>query len=261
MMFWSDHDEYQTRGVTVNVASRDGLLVDMEARLRSGAGFSVATLNLDHVVKLRKNAAFREAYLSQTHVTADGNPIVWLMRVAGREVDLVTGSDLVDPVAALAARLRVSVAMVGSTEPALAIAAQELSRRHPGFRTAATLSPPMGFDPEGKSADALIAEIGRSGARLCYVALGAPKQEVFAARARAALPEVGFLSIGAGLDFIAGSQRRAPPSSDVCGRMALAAGDGPWAAAGALRRLRGIAAGPDGRGAALPRQHAGKAGA
>jgi N-acetylglucosaminyldiphosphoundecaprenol N-acetyl-beta-D-mannosaminyltransferase len=210
MMFWSDHDEDQARGVTVNVAAQDGLLRDMEARLLAGRGFAVATLNLDHVVKLRKNAAFREAYLSQTHVTADGNPIVWLMRVAGRHVDLVTGSDLVDPVAALAARLGVGVAMVGSTETALATAAQELSRRHPGFRTVATLSPPMGFDPAGPAADALIAEIRRSEARLCFVALGAPKQEVFAARARAELPEVGFLSIGAGLDFIAGSQRRAP---------------------------------------------------
>ena len=110
MMFWSDHDEGQTRGVTVNVASQSGLLQDMEERLRGGTGFAVATLNLDHVVKLRKNAAFREAYLSQTHVTADGNPIVWLMRVAGRKVDLVTGSDLVDPVAALAARLDAGVA-------------------------------------------------------------------------------------------------------------------------------------------------------
>jgi exopolysaccharide biosynthesis WecB/TagA/CpsF family protein len=210
MMFWSDHDDDRTRGVTVNVAAQDGLLRDMEARLRDGRGFAVATLNLDHVVKLRQNPAFREAYLAQTHVTADGNPIVWLMRVAGRRVDLVTGSDLVDPVAALAARLGVGVAMVGSTEGALTTAAQELSRRHPGFRAVATLSPPMGFDPAGPAADALIAEIRRSEARLCFVALGAPKQEVFAARARAALPEVGFLSIGAGLDFIAGSQRRAP---------------------------------------------------
>ncbi len=211
MMFWSGQDEIPGRGVTVNVPSRAALMQDMEERMRNGSGFAVATLNLDHVVKLRQSAAFRDAYLAQTHVTADGNPIVWLMRLAGREVELVTGSDLVDPVAGLAARIGAPVAMIGSTEAALAGATAELSRRHPGFQTVATLSPPMGFDPAGPMADSLIEQIGRSGARLCFVALGAPKQEVFAARARATLPEVGFLSIGAGLDFIAGSQRRAPP--------------------------------------------------
>jgi N-acetylglucosaminyldiphosphoundecaprenol N-acetyl-beta-D-mannosaminyltransferase len=68
----------------------------------------------------------------------------------------------------------------------------------------------FGFDPFGMEADACIEALRRSGARVCFLALGAPKQEIFAARAQAALPEVGFLSIGAGLDFLAGSQTRAP---------------------------------------------------
>jgi exopolysaccharide biosynthesis WecB/TagA/CpsF family protein len=68
----------------------------------------------------------------------------------------------------------------------------------------------MGFDPRSAEAAANIAAIGASGARLCLVALGAPKQEIFAARAHMALPSIGFVSIGAGLDFIAGAQTRAP---------------------------------------------------
>jgi len=43
-----------------------------------------------------------------------------------------------------------------------------------------------------------------------FLALGAPKQERFAARAQQTLGAVGFLSIGAGLDFVSGAQRRAP---------------------------------------------------
>jgi exopolysaccharide biosynthesis WecB/TagA/CpsF family protein len=56
----------------------------------------------------------------------------------------------------------------------------------------------------------VIAVLRASGAGLCLLALGAPKQEIFAARAHAALPHMGFASIGAGLDFIAGKQPRAP---------------------------------------------------
>ena len=46
--------------------------------------------------------------------------------------------------------------------------------------------------------------------RLCLIALGAPKQELFAAYGRRKLDDVGFVSIGAGLDFFSGSQVRAP---------------------------------------------------
>ena len=45
---------------------------------------------------------------------------------------------------------------------------------------------------------------------MCFLALGAPKQEKFAARALRTLGSVGFVSVGAGLDFIAGAQTRAP---------------------------------------------------
>ena len=55
-----------------------------------------------------------------------------------------------------------------------------------------------------------VADLAESGAGLCFLALGAPKQEILAARGRRIAPKVGFASIGAGLDFLAGHQTRAP---------------------------------------------------
>ena len=185
-------------------------VTDIEARLKARHGFTIATLNLDHVVKMRRDAAFRHAYSCHSHVTADGRPIVWLSRLAGRPIELVPGSELVEPIAAIAARQGVPVAFLGSTAEALLQAQTELCRRLPGLQVVARIAPPMGFDPEGAGADAAIEELRASGARLCFLALGAPKQELFAIRAQQALPEAGFLSIGAGLDFIAGTQVRAP---------------------------------------------------
>ncbi|MBB1492647.1 WecB/TagA/CpsF family glycosyltransferase [Paracoccus sp. MC1854] len=196
--------------VAVNVTEQRALLEDIGARLETGRGFTVATLNLDHLVKLDRDPAFRDAYLTQSHVTADGNPIVWLSRLAGRQVELVTGSDLVLPAARLAAAHGVPVALFGATPPVLEKAARALEAAVPGLAVAARIAPPMGFDPQGPAADAAIAELATSGAGLCFLALGAPKQEIFAARAAAQLPAMGFLSIGAGLDFLAGTQTRAP---------------------------------------------------
>jgi exopolysaccharide biosynthesis WecB/TagA/CpsF family protein len=208
MMTWADTD---AGPVTVTVPDTATLLADLAARFEAREGFTVATINLDHVVKLGRDRAFREAYGRHTHVTADGNPIVWLSRLAGqREVALVPGSELVAPVAALAAERDVPVALFGATDASLTAAAGALRAAHPGLDIVLTLAPPMGFDPDGAAADAAIAAIEASGARLVFLALGAPKQERFAARAARALPETGFLSIGAGLDFLSGAQVRAP---------------------------------------------------
>lgn len=196
--------------ITVNATSQRALLADLGARMDRGEGYAVATLNLDHLVKLDRDPAFRAAYLAHSHVTADGNPILWLSRLAGRPIELVTGSDLVLPVVRLAAGKDVPVALFGATEAVLEAAAEALVQAAPGLRIVDRIAPPMGFDPAGPAADAAIARLAASGAGLCLLALGAPKQEIFAARAAAQLPGTGFLSIGAGLDFLAGTQTRAP---------------------------------------------------
>lgn len=212
MFNWSRHPSAAENvdSVYVNVFSRDALLADIETRIAEGRGFTLATLNLDHVVKLRGDPTFRRAYGHHSHITADGRPVVWLSRLAGQQVDLIPGSELTEPVVALAARLETPIAFFGSTQEALDKAEAELLRRHPGLNVAVKIAPAMGFDPNGAAAAAAIEEIGASGARLCFLALGAPKQEVFAARAQTQLPMTGFLSFGAGLDFVAGTQTRAP---------------------------------------------------
>lgn len=196
--------------VKVTTAKRDVLLGDLESRIKTSRGFGVVTKNLDHVVKLRRDPAFRSAYERQTHIVADGNPVVWLHRLAGRPVDLITGSDLVEPLMQLAQLQKVPVAFFGSSQAALDTAAERLIARYPGLDIVARLSPALGFDPAGAEADQAIGQIAASGARLCLVALSAPKQELFTARAMERLPQSGFVGVGAGLDFIAGTQRRAP---------------------------------------------------
>jgi N-acetylglucosaminyldiphosphoundecaprenol N-acetyl-beta-D-mannosaminyltransferase len=196
--------------IRVNMPTRAALLAEVARRFAAGQGFALATINLDHLVKLRRDPVFAAAYAAQDLVVADGNPIVWLSRLARRPVELVPGSDLILPLAQGAASAGVTVVLLGSTEPALAAAARALEARVQGLRVAACIAPPMGFDPDGPGADAVLDAVRASGARLVFLALGAPKQERLAARGMAALPGVGFASIGAGLDFLAGRQTRAP---------------------------------------------------
>lgn len=197
--------------ITVNVADQASLLADLQDRFAQRQGFSIATINLDHTVKLRQDQDFCTAYGAHTHITADGNPIVWLSRLAGQgDVNLVPGSELIEPLCVLAAAQKVPVALFGATEASLDAAATALRARIADIDIVLCLAPAMGFDPIGAGASEAVEKIRDSGARLVFLALGAPKQERFAIFASPALPETGFVSIGAGLDFISGAQVRAP---------------------------------------------------
>ena len=194
----------------ISCPDKRSLFSEVERRLKKPEGFSLATLNLDHIVKLRRDPMFRAAYDAQDLVVADGNPIVWLCRLAGKPVELIPGSELVIPLAEIAARNEVAVALLGSREEVLAVAARELEAKCPGLPIVAQIAPAMGYDPDGDEAASHLATIASTDAGLCFLALGAPKQELLAARGRKLAPDVGFVSIGAGLDFLSGHQRRAP---------------------------------------------------
>ena len=205
-------------GKTFNV---DGISVDTfklpEASRRicdeieGGSSFSVYTINLDHVVKLRSSAAFRKAYEKARIVLADGFPIVLAGRLQGRDVERTPGSDLIDPLCDEAGRRGMSVVLVGATFEALTAAARELKRRYPALSIGGVYAPPANFDVQGDGAQECLDFISQSEAQICLLALGAPKQELFAERCAREIPSgMSFICIGAGLDFIAGSQKRAP---------------------------------------------------
>lgn len=198
------------QAIGLNMATRDALLDEVRRRFRAGEGFSLATVNLDHLVKLSDSAAFARTYAAQDLVVADGWPVAMLARVAGSPVELMPGSDLILPLCQLAAQEGVAVALVGSTQIALDDAARVLEGEVPGLKIVLRIAPPHGFDPQGDAAGVILDRLATEAVQLCFLAFGAPKQETLALRGRDRAPAVGFASIGAGLDFLGGHQVRAP---------------------------------------------------
>lgn len=204
------HFRFGKTAISVTHSDKAAVLKTAAEKMRAGTGFALATINLDHLTKLPEDRSFQKAYAAQDIVVADGNPIVWLSRLAGRPVSLVPGSDLVVPLARIAAETGRPLAMIGSTDQALQSAAARLKAGIPGLETGPCIAPPFGFDPEGAEARRILAEIAAVGPCLCLLALGAPKQEKLAALGRELAPQAGFASIGAGVDFLSGHQTRAP---------------------------------------------------
>lgn len=171
----------------------------------------VVTPNIDHIVRLESDAAFRAAYERADLVFADGWPVVLAARLHGAKgARRVTGSDLVTSLSAEAARRGLGVAFVGGAPGAAQGAASTLREAYPTLKVVAVEPAPRSQIDDPPGVAFLRQRLADSRADIVFLALGTPRQEVFAQQHLMDLGLGAVVCIGAGLDFLSGAQRRAP---------------------------------------------------
>lgn len=171
----------------------------------------IVTANVDHIVILAENAAFRKAYDGAELRTLDGMPLVWLARLIGyRGVARVTGHDLLAAALAAPASPEHRVFLVCSSDAVgeRMRAAFVTSGLAPGC--IATVTPPFGFEHDAAYSKALAARIRAHGTTLLVMGVGAPKSEIWVDRQGAALGSPVVLAVGEALNVAAGLVPRAP---------------------------------------------------
>jgi N-acetylglucosaminyldiphosphoundecaprenol N-acetyl-beta-D-mannosaminyltransferase len=138
----------------------------------------------------------------------DGAPVAWLLRrVVSERAQRIGGPDLFPRVVDRGREVGLRHFLVGSTEPALTTLGRVLRDRFPGSEIVGQYSPPF---VERPPVDEAIELIRATQPHLTWVGLGAPKQEIWSARAASEAPGVTFVGVGAAFDFLAGVKRRAP---------------------------------------------------
>lgn len=198
-------------GWSITLPSQAKALETLEGALKAGRGFILACMNLDHLVKLRSDMGLRSVYRNpRTEIMADGAPVALLARLQGKAVERSTGPDLMIPLCRIAAANKWPVYMFGTRMDVLNEGAKRLKLECPGLEICGLEAPPFGYDPLSPDADAASDRMAAAGARIVLLGLGSPKQEHFANRAVARHPGIGFVCIGAALDFLTGEQKRAP---------------------------------------------------
>jgi N-acetylglucosaminyldiphosphoundecaprenol N-acetyl-beta-D-mannosaminyltransferase len=189
--------------------TREEALAEVEALVRGGQGGRIYTPNLNHLVLAEHNAAFRQAYANASLSFADGTPLLWAARLLGTPLPAkLSGSDLVLPMAQLAARQGWRVYLLGGSPGVARDAAARLERDCRVEIAGIDDAPVSATNP---SADGPVVErLQRAEPHLVFVALGAPKQELFIDRIAPMLGGAVAMGVGGTLDFIAGRVRRAP---------------------------------------------------
>ena len=206
------HFVRKTPDIEVNISSVEAAIEAVVTKMLARQGCALFTVNLDHMVKMRTDPAFLDAYLRATLVLADGWPIVWLLRRQGETLKRATGADLLEPLCARAATLGLPAFFIGPSERSLTTGLATLQRRYAGLRVAGADCGVVARDQIEAAADAYAESLRRSGAALCILSLGAPKQELLADALRRRCPDIAFICVGAAMDFISGEAPRAPKS-------------------------------------------------
>lgn len=142
-------------------------------------------------------------------VTPDGMPLVWMMRWKGQmDQQRVYGPTLMLHVLEAAAREHIPVGFFGGTTPVLTSLVDRMRARYDGLEVAFSMCPPFAeMTPEED--EEVTGRINSSGAKILFVGLGCPKQEIWMANHRGRVSAV-MIGVGAAFDFHAGVKPQAP---------------------------------------------------
>jgi N-acetylglucosaminyldiphosphoundecaprenol N-acetyl-beta-D-mannosaminyltransferase len=175
----------------------------------SGDPAYVCVASVNNVIEARDDPSFRASMNEADLVTPDGRPLAWALRWLGiSSATQVRGTDLTDAVLRRAASEEIPVGFYGSTDRVLTALLEHAGDRWPGLKVAYRVSPPFREPTSREDADA-IERIGTSGAKILFVGLGCPKQEIWMARHHEGFTGV-MLGVGAAFDFLAGKKKQAP---------------------------------------------------
>ena len=167
----------------------------------------VVTLGTEMIVRAQRDARFRDAINASALSLCDTVGVLFAARLGGTRIaERVAGIDLLEPLCAAFARDGISVYLLGARGDTAARAGAALAARHPGLRIAGARD---GFFFQNEGAP-VAAAIAASGAQVCFVGLGSPRQELWIAEH---LKETGCavgIGVGGSLDVLAGNVERAP---------------------------------------------------
>ncbi|MBM4200531.1 MAG: WecB/TagA/CpsF family glycosyltransferase, partial [Gammaproteobacteria bacterium] len=176
-------------------------------RAAGSARSLVAFVNPDCLNIAYHNQAYRSVLRQAARVLPDGIGLRIGCNLLGVAMQAnVNGTDLFPRICARAAAAGLPIFFLGARPGVADLAAENMQRQFPELRIAGTQH---GYFPPEEEAG-VIRKINESGARILFVAFGAPRQELWLAEHHEALVPPVRLGVGAALDFYSGRIARAP---------------------------------------------------
>lgn len=168
-----------------------------------------STPNLNFLIASLRDPAFRDSVLRSDMSLADGMPVVWLARLLGLPITTrVAGATVFEQLRAQRA-MPLKVFFFGGPDGVAQQAADVLNAGQGGMRCVGAYSPGFGTLAE-MSTPAIVERINASDADLLVVALGAKRGQTWIEHNLEALRTPLISHLGAVVNFVAGTVKRAP---------------------------------------------------
>ena len=197
-------------GVRVSAFDFTSAIREMSTALAEGRRGYCCTCPVYTLMQGHERREVRAALNEADWVVPDGVPVVWaLKRMGAQRVGRVYGPDLMLALSEISARSGYPQFYVGGAPGIADRLSMSMQKRFPGLRVGGTFSPPfreLNRDEE----NAMISVLNGSGARIVWVGLGSPKQDLWMARYRHRLNCDLMLGVGAAFDILSGRRRQAP---------------------------------------------------
>ncbi len=200
---------------TVNIldVTIDNLSIKELLKSLNHKGGVVVTPNVDHFMKLRKDAELRDVYQQSDYRVCDSKIVQFASYFLGTPIqEKISGSDLFPAFYEYnKENENIKIFLLGAQEGVAKIAQERINHKVGRNIIVDCYSPAYGFEKDEEECQRILEKIKASGATVVAVGLGAPKQEKWINRYRHELPGVKiFLAIGATIDFEAGYKSRSP---------------------------------------------------
>jgi N-acetylglucosaminyldiphosphoundecaprenol N-acetyl-beta-D-mannosaminyltransferase len=195
-------------GCRVDNLSMEETLQTIEGFIASGRPHQHVVVNVDKLVKARRDAQLRRIINECDLVNADGMPVVWASRLLGRPLkERVAGVDLFEALLQRSAQKGWRVFLLGAREEIVARVRELSVHRYPGLVIAGHRH---GYWSGEQEEAAIADEIRAARTDILFVAISSPKKEHFLDRWQERMKVPFAMGVGGSFDVVAGHVKRAP---------------------------------------------------
>jgi N-acetylglucosaminyldiphosphoundecaprenol N-acetyl-beta-D-mannosaminyltransferase len=209
----NSHNFVPVGPLRIHTFNNNELMTRLVGHMLCGATktYQVVTANAQFYNLAEQREDFRNCIANAEYVCADGISIVMACRwLASSTVSRVPGVDLVEGLCAEATKYNSPVYFLGGKAGSIQRSAEELAKKYPGFRLAGFSCPPLNFETDPFQLQAVLEDIQRVDPAVIFVALGAPRQELFIHNHIRALGTPVAVGVGGSFEIIGGVVQRAP---------------------------------------------------
>lgn len=206
-----DRGRHNILGVMIHAVDYESAVQKIISAARSQLPFTVSALAVHGVMTAVADVEHRHRINHTDLVVPDGQPVRWALNMLYRTRlrERVYGPTLTLKVCEQAAKVGLAIYLYGSRPQVLEQLSKNLTKQFSQLKIAG--SAPSLFRQTSKREKQLVVErIKSSGAKIVFLGLGCPRQEVWAYEYRDSL-DMPILSVGAAFDFHAGFLKQAPP--------------------------------------------------